>query len=253
MYPRTDPGGAADRLTWNSDSVVIESMDTVLNRELTARAAKYATLADPTRLSIVDLLDLGDLTSTELQGVLGIQSNLLAHHLGVLEAEGMLTRTRSEADRRRSYLHLVRAAVDGIYVSRTRAVNRVVFVCTANSARSQLAAALWRKASDIPTSSAGTHPAGEIAPGAIATAKRHSLPLRASRPQQLTDVITDTDFVVTVCDNAHEELPDFGDLHWSVPDPVRVGTASAFDTAYDELARRVSDLASHLVTLGPIG
>ena len=54
-----------------------------------------------------------------------------------------------------------------------------------------------------------------------------------------------TDFVVAVCDNAHEELDPrpVVRLHWSVPDPVRVGTAAAFDAAYDDLATRVAHLA----------
>ena len=51
------------------------------------------------------------------------------------------------------------------------------------------------------------------------------------------------DFVITVCDNAHEELGHVGRLHWSVPDPVRVGTQAAFDAAFSDLTRRVNDLA----------
>ena len=55
------------------------------------------------------------------------------------------------------------------------------------------------------------------------------------------------DFVVAVCDNAYEELdPGTVRLHWSVPDPVRVGTAAAFDAAYDDLATRVAHLAPRL-------
>ena len=50
----------------------------------------------------------------------------------------------------------------------------------------------------------------------------------------------------TVCDNAHEELGVTGHLHWSIPDPVRIGTDDAFDTAYDELERRIAELAPRL-------
>ena len=59
-------------------------------------------------------------------------------------------------------------------------------------------------------------------------------------------VLTDSDFVVTVCDSAHEELGAIGHLHWSIPDPVRIGTDDAFDTAYDELERRIAELAPRL-------
>lgn len=59
-------------------------------------------------------------------------------------------------------------------------------------------------------------------------------------------MLTGSDFVVTVCDNAHEELGVNAHLHWSIPDPVRVGTDDAFDTAYDELERRITELAPRL-------
>ena len=58
----------------------------------------------------------------------------------------------------------------------------MLFVCTANSARSHLAAALWRRAGKVPAASAGTHPAAAIDPGAIAAAGRHQLPLRRAAP-----------------------------------------------------------------------
>jgi protein-tyrosine-phosphatase len=159
---------------------------------------------------------------------------------------GLIDRTRSEGDRRRSYLHLVPGTLTTPDTGAVRLVARVLFVCTANSARSQLAAALWRRASSVPAASAGTHPARRIDPGAVAAARRHALPLRARRPRVLEDVARQDDLVITVCDNAHEELGPARGLHWSVPDPVRIGTEAAFDAAFDELTRRVSDLAPRL-------
>jgi protein-tyrosine-phosphatase len=95
----------------------------------------------------------------------------------------------------------------------------------------------------VPTASAGTHPAGRIDPGALAAAERHRLPLRRLRPRLIEDIAATGDLVVTVCDLAHEELGRRADLHWSVPDPARTGTPAAFDRAYEELTRRVGDLA----------
>ncbi|RIQ14528.1 arsenate-mycothiol transferase ArsC, partial [Jiangella rhizosphaerae] len=92
----------------------------------------------------------------------------------------------------------------------------------------------------------GTRPAGHVHPGAVAAAKRHGLPLRATRPRRLADVAGDDDLVVTVCDHAHEELGDVGGLHWSIPDPVRVGTPDAFDATVTSLAGRVAGLAPRL-------
>ncbi len=101
-------------------------------------------------------------------------------------------------------------------------VERVVFVCTQNSARSQLATAVWHRKSPVPATSAGTDPATAVHPQAIEAARRHDLPLRARRPRHISDVLRPTDLVIAVCDNAHEELPaDLHRLHWSIPDPVR--------------------------------
>jgi protein-tyrosine-phosphatase/DNA-binding transcriptional ArsR family regulator len=213
------------------------------------RARLHAALADRTRLRIVDRLALGDATPGELQQLLDMPSNLVAHHLRVLEAEGLLRRHPSEGDRRRHYVQLLPAALEDLLPHGRDAVRRVVFVCTANTARSQLAAALWHRASAVPTTSAGTHPADTVAAGAVAVARRRHLPLRHGTPRSLEEVVTGDDFLVTVCDNAHEELrlhpsaAGLQALHWSVPDPVAVGTRAAFDAAYDDLAARVAQLA----------
>ena len=180
----------------------------------------HAALADPARLHIIDTLSGGDASPSELAAMLAMPSNLLAHHLNVLEHAGLITRRRSEGDRRRSYLRLIPDALDALGAPPARMARRVLFVCTANSARSHLAAALWRRASNVPAASAGTHPADGIAAGAIAAAERHHLPLRRLRPRHLSEVQADGDLLVTVCDLAHEELGRLPAVHWSVPDPV---------------------------------
>lgn len=213
---------------------------------LAARVAKHAALADPARLRIVDLLTLGDLSPSELQAELGMTSNLLSHHLRTLEQAGMVTRGRSEADRRRTYIRLAPGALDGLAPGVTHAVRRVLFVCTANAARSQLAVALWKQMSDIPAVSAGTHPAESIAAGAVDVAWEHGLRLPDSTPQHLDQVAGADDFVVTVCDNAHEELPSLHAVHWSVPDPLRRNSSQAFADAYRDLETRIAGLAPRL-------
>ena len=71
-----------------------------------SRAHAHAALAEPHRLAIVDALALGDLSPGELGERTGQSSNLLAHHLGVLESAGLVRRRRSDGDGRRSYLTL---------------------------------------------------------------------------------------------------------------------------------------------------
>lgn len=207
----------------------------------------HALLGDPLRLAIVDLLALGDHSPFEVSAALNIPSNLVAHHVNALVDGGIVRRRRSEGDRRRTYLTLVDDALGDIgrLGPTQRTAARVVFVCTANSARSQLAAALWAHASALPAASAGTHPAPRVAPGALRAARRHHL-TGLGTPRTIEDVLTADDFVVTVCDRAHEETGALAQCHWSVPDPVRAGDDAAFDAALVELERRVADLAPRL-------
>jgi ArsR family transcriptional regulator, arsenate/arsenite/antimonite-responsive transcriptional repressor / arsenate reductase (thioredoxin) len=216
------------------------------NSSLARRAAVHAALADPARLAITDTLLAGDASPSELAGMLAMPSNLLAHHLHVLEQAGVITRRRSEGDRRRTYLRLIPGALDPLAAPPARTARRVLFVCTANSARSHLAAALWRRASTIPAASAGTHPGSAIDPGAIAAAKRHRLPLPRLRPRHIGEVQHQDDLVVTVCDMAREELGGQAAVHWSVPDPVPVGDPASFDAAVADLSDRVGRLAPRL-------
>ena len=174
-------------------------MTAELTSDLARRAAIHAALADPARLQIADTLLAGDASPSELAAMLAMPSNLLAHHLHVLEQAGVITRRRSEGDRRRTYLQLVPATLDSL-ARRPAAPRRVLFVCTANSARSHLAAVLWRRASAVPAVSARTHPAARIDPGAIAAARRHRLPLPRVRPRHIGQVQDEGDLVVTVCD-----------------------------------------------------
>ena len=216
------------------------------NSSLDRRAAVHAALADPARLAITDTLLAGDASPSELAGMLAMPSNLLAHHLHVLEHAGVITRRRSEGDRRRTYLRLIPGSLDPLTAPSARIAGRVLFVCTANSARSHLAAALWRRASNVPAVSAGTHPGPAIDPGAIAAARRHRLPLPRLRPRHISDVRQDGDLVITVCDLAHEELGEATAVHWSVPDPVPAGDPASFDMAVADLSDRVGRLAPRL-------
>jgi ArsR family transcriptional regulator, arsenate/arsenite/antimonite-responsive transcriptional repressor / arsenate reductase (thioredoxin) len=217
--------------------------------DLERRVFMHAALADPARLQITDTLLTGDASPSELAAMLAMPSNLLAHHLNVLEQAGIITRRRSEGDRRRTYLQLVPGALDVLAPPTARAALRVLFVCTANSARSHLAAALWRQASTVPAVSAGTHPAAAIDPGAIATAQRHHLPLPRLRPRHISDVRQQGDLVITVCDMAHEELAEAAAVHWSIPDPVPAGDSGSFDAALAQLADRVGRLAPRLAAV----
>jgi protein-tyrosine-phosphatase len=196
-------------------------------------------------LAIVDHLRVSDRAPVELGRRLGIGSNLLAHHLQVLERVGLIERSRSSGDGRRRYVHLLPGALRDPAPVGPIELREALFLCTANSARSQLAAAMWTARTGHRASSAGTHPARRVHPGAIAAGERAGLDLSGARPRVLADTPAGHALVVTVCDRAHEALePGEAWLHWSVPDPVAVGTAAAFDATVVELAGRIDALAA---------
>jgi protein-tyrosine-phosphatase/DNA-binding transcriptional ArsR family regulator len=226
-------------------------MEADVAQDLDGRAAVFAALGEPVRLALLDRLVTGDASPGELADYIGLASNLLAHHLRVLEDAGIIRRVRSEGDRRRSYAQLrldqptVRAAaISGRMPDNLPIRPRLLFVCTANSARSQLAAAIWNQLSNTPATSAGTHPGPRIHPRALAVAERHGLRIERDRPRPLDDALHDDDLIVAVCDNAHEELGKaVRRLHWSIPDPVPINTNAAFERAYTDINRRIHHLA----------
>lgn len=212
-----------------------------VSSDLMARAAVHAALGEPARLALVDDLLCSDRSPKELALRHALPSNLLAHHLDVLEAAGLIERFVSAGDRRRKYVRLLRAALPTWGAPRLPA-RRVLFLCTHNSARSQLAAALWVARVGGDAESAGTHPASQVHRGAVAAARRVGLDLAAAQPK-VVGRITGTTQVITVCDRAHEELaPAPGWWHWSIPDPVEIGTPAAFDAALADLDTRISSL-----------
>jgi protein-tyrosine-phosphatase len=213
---------------------------------LQARARIHAALGDPARLAIVDALSLGDASPGEIGRDLGMPTNLVAHHLKVLQDADLIVRTRSEGDRRRTYLRLRPELLASLTPPPPLpGAERVVFVCTHNSARSQLAAALWRDRVGGQVASAGTKPAARVHPRAVKVAHRHGLGIEATGTAHVADVVHDGDLVIAVCDNAHEDLTGAvrPALHWSVPDPVKVGTDAAFEAAYTDLAGRIGRIA----------
>lgn len=213
---------------------------------LLERARRHASLSDPHRLRIIDELAVSDRCPSELAEKLAIRSNLLAHHLRVLEDVGLITRISSRGDGRRRYFRLRKAALGGLSSPVGVGANRVLFVCTANSARSQIAAGAWNQRHQIRAESAGTHPAERVHPKAVAAARRVGIDLGDARPRRLTASRPEASvLLVTVCDRAREDLTKAHGsrlLHWSIPDPAAAGTKEAFDRAATEILDRVEEL-----------
>lgn len=129
----------------------------------------------------------------------------------------------------------------------------VLFLCTGNSARSQMAEGLARHlAGDrLEVFSAGTHPAARVHPAAVEVMAELGIDISSARPKKIEDLpVSEFDWVITVCDQANQECPLWlgagRRLHWSIPDPAAVeGTEDdireAFRAARDDLKARISD------------
>jgi arsenate reductase len=127
----------------------------------------------------------------------------------------------------------------------------VLFLCTGNSARSQMAEALlnWKGKGQFESESAGSRPASRVDPLAIETLHQYDVPWRARAPRAIDGLERERwDFVITVCDRAKESCPIFPGqpmlAHWGMPDPAavegdEVTRRAAFRDAFLLLSRRI--------------
>lgn len=213
-----------------------------MNRQ--ERAAIHAALGDEHRLHIAEALATTDLTVGEIRAFTGMPSNLLAHHLDVLEEAGVIERRTSEGDRRRRYVVLLPLAAAFIETAIPVAGGTPLFVCTANSARSQFAAALWNQRTGSASLSAGTEPSETVNASAVRIASDFGLDLTGAVPHGYRDVAVAPAIVISVCDRAGESPIPFEapHLHWSVPDPVAIGSDDSFRSAFRDIEHRIDRL-----------
>ena len=129
---------------------------------------------------------------------------------------------------------------------------RVLILCTANSARSQMAEGLLRELSggEMEVHSAGSQPS-RVNPYAIEAMAQRGIDISGHTSQSLTEYLdTPFDVVITVCDNAAETCPVFPGpaerVHWGLPDPAAVeGTHDEILTSFITVRDR---LEGHLTT-----
>ena len=141
-----------------------------------------------------------------------------------------------------------RADAEALRAARPR---HILFLCVANSARSQMAEGIARSLSpaSVKISSAGSRPS-KVNPFAIRALDEIGIDIRAHRSKSVDEIDpADVDAVITLC--AEEVCPVFlgkaRRFHWGLPDPAGAGTneeeqLQAFRDARDELRRRISAL-----------
>ncbi|TAM63322.1 ArsR family transcriptional regulator [Mycobacterium sp.] len=227
----------------------------------------------PLRWALLTELASGDLRVRELTAALGEPQNLVSYHLRLLRSAGLIGAHRSTFDGRDTYysLNLTKCATafgeaaaalhPGLApaLPAKPAPRSVLFLCTGNSARSPMAAALLAKRGGgrIRTASAGSHPKSHLDTNAIRVMRdEYGIDLRGGRPQPLAAVARRRfDCVVTLCDRVREYARDHHlatTMHWSLPDPSAAGGYPEFRRVASELSNRIDYLVP-VLSVGPHG
>lgn len=236
-------------------------------------------LAEPHRWELLAALAQSDRRVSELTGLLGKPQNVVSYHLAELRDAGLVSARRSSADRRDAYyrVDLTRcgdlfnqagaALHPGLQLGPLRAAGDsepwrgqapvVLFLCTGNSARSQMAEGLLehRSGQAIHARSAGSHPK-PLHPGAVRVMAEHGIDI-SGRPTKHLGRFTRSRFdrVITLCDKVREVCPEFpgqpATAHWSMPDPAAEDetgedTYPAFQRTADELESRIPMLIASI-------
>ena len=232
----------------------------------------------PARWQLMSALAQSDRQVRELTALVGGRQSLTSYHLRQLREGGLVTMRRSSADRRDAYYSLDLAACrarmteaggalhSGLRLvpatwsapptgHRVEAPVRVLFLCTGNSARSQVAEAMLQRrgGTAVDVVSAGSHPK-PVHPNAVRVMREHGIDPRDLRSKHVSDFSGRRfDRVISLCDRVREVCPDFPGApmvaHWSIADPAAEGADEeqsypAFVRMADELSTRIEFLLS---------
>jgi protein-tyrosine-phosphatase/DNA-binding transcriptional ArsR family regulator len=227
----------------------------------------------PIRWRLLGELARSDRAVRELTALLSEPQSLVSYHLGQLRSGGLVTARRSSADRRDSYyaIDLARcgellgssgaalhpglalaasAPLDRVTGRGSKRRRRVLFLCTGNGTRSQIAEALLDCLSGgtVAVVSAGSHPQ-PVHPNAVRVMRERGIDISAKRSKHLRAFTRRRfDFVITLCDRVREVCPEFPGspraIHWSIPDPGLEGETErsrypAFERTARELETRI--------------
>ncbi len=230
----------------------------------------------PVRWQLLSELARSDRQVRELTALAGQRQSLTSYHLGQLRAGGLVTMRRSSADGRDTYYSLDLAAcrdrlaeagaalhhglrlvptplappATGPGRRPTQPLVRVLFLCTGNSSRSQMAEAILQElgGSRIEVVSAGSHPK-DLHPNAVRVMRERGIDISARRSKHLSEYAGQRfDHVISLCDRVREVCPDFPGspevAHWSIQEPGAEGQADkdsypAFVRTADELSTRI--------------
>jgi ArsR family transcriptional regulator, arsenate/arsenite/antimonite-responsive transcriptional repressor / arsenate reductase (thioredoxin) len=249
-------------------------------RDLAPEIAQFfRVMADETRLFIVRLLMLSDLRAGEIGAAASLPANAVSYHLKRLSALGVLRDRQSSADARDVYYRLDISRLRALYVAAGDALYpgmaarsgdqtetqgetstlsrplRVLFLCTHNSARSQMAEALLRSmgGDQVEAYSAGSMPT-EVHPEAIGALQALAVDTTVLHAKPMDQFVGEAfDYIITVCDRVRDICPAFlGDpaqAHWSIADPVVVEDPERRAKAFRDTALELQTRIRYLLLL----
>lgn len=239
---------------------------------------------DSLRWRLLSELARSDRRVGELTAAVGRPQNAVSYHLGRLRAGGLVSMRRSSADGRDSYYRIELARCGQLLAATGAALHpgltatlatpatsanpagrrrraapvRVLFLCTGNSARSQIAEAFLAHlaAGRVEAASAGSHPK-PLHPDAVRVMRSYGIDLSGRRSKHLDEFTgRRLDYVITLCDKVREVCPEFpggpAAIHWSIPDPAADGTGrAAFRAVAADLHTRIGYLAQAIAPPTP--
>ena len=235
-------------------------------------------VAHDIRWNLLQLLAHSDYRVHDLVRMLKLPQNLVSYHLKQLRQGQLVTERRSSADERSVFYSLDVELFQGLYLTagemlhpavtamavperqddmRVSVPRRVLFLCTENSARSQMAEALLRHLSrgTVEAFSAGSIPAPQIHPLARRCMEKRGIDMSQAVPKHFETFVGQRfDVIVTVCDRVMESCPTFpGDperIHWSFLDPATVqGTEAEQLRAFEQTALQLTTRLRLLLTI----
>jgi len=233
-------------------------------------------LANDLRWALLKALTVGDYQVNELVEQVQQPMNLVSYHLKKMRDDALITMRRSEADGRDVYYSLDLDRLHVLFLNAGMALHpslgvqlptvdvahvvpqRVLFVCTHNSARSQMAEGLLRSLSKghLEVYSAGSHPTS-IHPDAIRIMDLMDIDIRGQKPTHFRELEDQSfDVVITVCDKAREICPTFPgkatQLHWGFADPSAIEDKEQRLQAFEQTARKLKSRIGYFLSTLPL-
>jgi thioredoxin type arsenate reductase len=232
-------------------------------------------LAHDLRWRLLLALAYSDYRVQELVSQLNQPANLVSYHLRKLREQHLVSERRSTADGRDVFYTLNLDRMSQLYMATGEALHpalnpteskpqankgvnppkRVLFLCTHNSARSQMAEGILRYygGDRVEAFSAGNEP-GQVKPEAIQTMADMGIDISNQRSKHLDEFNGQSfDYIITVCDRANETCPIFpGDpkrIHWSFPDPTAVDDSKERTRAFQQIAQELTRRINYLLTV----